>query len=114
MIPFKVDQSWYETYWYGDASLRHAGKRRPIRLKSIAAAAALLAASGSGAALAQGLPPGFDLYQSSWPNYVESHQAHAASVGGTITTHANGSASIARNNESASVADNIQHSGRKG
>ena len=57
MIPFKVDQSWYETYWYGDASLRHAGKRRPIRLKSIAAAAALLAASGSGAALAQGLPP---------------------------------------------------------
>ena len=96
MIPFKVYQSWYEDHWYGDASLnlKHAGKRSLIRLKSVAAAAALLTAIGSGAALAQGLPPGFGSWQSTWPSHIESRQAQAQ---GTTVAHPERRVSLAGN-----------------
>jgi hypothetical protein len=116
MVPFRVNQSWYETYWYGHAlhaRWRPAEGQRSTRAKRIAAAAALLTAIGGGAALAQGTPPGFGPWQSGWPSYVESHQAHAANAGKATTAHPGGRAAMARNGEPAPFAGNAQDSQRR-
>jgi hypothetical protein len=49
-------------------------------MKKIAIAAALLTAIGSGAALAQGAPPGSPSWNDSWPGTVPSYQGRAVSA----------------------------------
>ena len=117
MIPFSVNQSWYETHWFGGAlpraRCRLAESRRASRVKRIAAIAALITEIGGGAALAQGAPPGFSPWQSGWPGYVESHQAHARNAHGATAAHPGGRAAVAKNSQPAPLAGNTQDSRRR-
>jgi hypothetical protein len=56
-------------------------------MKKIAIAAALLTAIGSGAALAQGAPPGSPSWNNSWPGSSESYQARAVNGAKTAQAH---------------------------
>ncbi len=58
-------------------------------MKKIAIAAALLSAIGSGAALAQGAPPGSPSWNNSWPGIVELYQARAVNAPKTTTARSN-------------------------
>ncbi|HJS88258.1 MAG TPA: hypothetical protein VJ779_22635 [Acetobacteraceae bacterium] len=58
-------------------------------MKKIATAAALLLAIGSGAALAQGAPPGSPSWNDSWPGIAEAPQARAVNTHKANETHAN-------------------------
>ncbi len=76
--------------------------------------AALLTAVGSGAALAQGAPPGFAPWQSGWSSYIEPHQAPVRSARGASTMRSDRSAAAARQNGSVPVAGNGQSIHRRG
>jgi len=58
-------------------------------MKKIAIAAVLLTAIGSGAALAQGAPPGSPSWNNSWPGAAESHQARVMNGTKAAQAHAN-------------------------
>ena len=118
MTPFIVNQFWYEAHWFGRA-LPHtrplrAGSRMSARVGKIAAAAALLTATGGGAALAQGSPPGFGPWQSGWPDYLVSHQPRATDARGPAAAQPGGRATVAKNGEPAPVAGNAPATRRKG
>ena len=117
MIPFIVNKSWYETHWYGRAVPRAcrlpAESRGSTRAKKIAAAA-LLTATGGGAALAQGSPPGLGPWQSGWPDYLVSHRPRAAEARGPAAAQPGGRAAVAKNGEPAPVAGNAPATRRKG
>ncbi len=79
-------------------------------MKKIATAVALLTALGSGAALAQGAPPGYAPWHSGWPSYIETHQAPAMSAHRATTTRADQLAAA----RSVPVAGNPQGNRRGG
>ena len=73
-------------------------------MKKIAIAAALLTAIGSGAALAQGAPPGSPSWNNSWPGTVDSYQARAVNGTKTAQAHSNQFAQV----RSGSGRTNVQ------
>ncbi len=70
--------------------------------------AALLTAIGSGAALAQGNPPGYGPWQSGWPAYVKSLQANPMTADTAVAARPNSRPALARNGVSVPVAGNTQ------
>ncbi len=111
MIPFNIDESWYQTHWYGDPAQQPRPPRGKTRNRAAIgriAAAALLTTIGSGAALAQGAPPGSAPWQSSWPSYVEQHQMQTMAASRATTTRPGGNAVAARRGGSVPVAGNAQ------
>lgn len=83
-------------------------------MKEIITVAALLATIGSGAALAQGTPPGYAPWQSSWPDYVKSLQANPMSAHTAVAARPNSRPALARNGVPIPVAGNTQGHSRGG
>jgi hypothetical protein len=83
-------------------------------MKKIATIVALFTAVGSGAALAQGAPPGFAPWHSGWPGYVESHQAPGTSAALATTRRQAPATPVARNGSSAPVVGYAERNPRKG
>ena len=77
-------------------------------MRKITTAAAVLTALGSGAALAQGLPPDFATWQSGWPSFIESQRGQSVSRGEASTTRDETRAMAARGNGPALVTSNTQ------
>lgn len=59
--------------------------------------AILLAALGSGIAMAQGLPPGYGAWQSGWRGGAEAQQAQALHAPQAAKARPDGRATLARN-----------------
>ncbi len=74
------------------------------------ATAALFVALGSGAALAQGAPPGSPSWQSGWPSAGDVHQAQAMAAHRATTARTNQFAAT----RSVPVAGNAQGTRRGG
>jgi len=83
-------------------------------MRKITTAAALLAALGSGAALAQGLPPGSAAWQSGWPSSTGSQRGQSVSPGEASTTRDEARTMTARGHGPAPVASNTQGTHRGG
>ncbi len=65
-------------------------------MKKITTVAALLSAIGSGAALAQGAPPGF-AWHSGWPSHIQSQQVFAMNARKATTTRPDSRTEVTRN-----------------
>jgi hypothetical protein len=66
-------------------------------MKTIMTTAALLAAIGSAAATAQGLPPGYGAWQSGWHGSAEAQQAQAMRAPQAAKTRSDNRATLAQN-----------------
>jgi hypothetical protein len=80
----------------------------------IATIAAALAVLGSGAALAQGAPPGFAPWQSGWPGFVQAHPSQETSDREGSVTRSEDRSLIARRSGSVPVRATAQNGDRKG
>jgi hypothetical protein len=83
-------------------------------MRTIMTAAALLAAVGGAAAMAQGLPPGYGAWQSGWHGAAEARQAQAVRAPQAAKTRPQGRATVARNSDSVPLAGNAQGAVRGG
>ena len=77
-------------------------------MKKVVTAAALLTVLGTGAALAQGAPPGSVPWQSGWPGYVASRQVQAMSPRNETQKPADSSV-VARTRRPIPVAGNAMN-----
>jgi SnoaL-like polyketide cyclase len=83
---------------------RTSDNRRIVEMKTIVITAILLAALGSGVAMAQGLPPGYGAWQSGWRGGAEAPQAQAMRAPQRAKTRPEGRVAVARNSGSVSLA----------
>jgi hypothetical protein len=77
-------------------------------MRTFITATAMLATLGSGAALAQGVPPGFAAWQSGWPRFIESQRGQSVSPSEASTTRDKARTMASRRNGPAPVASNTQ------
>jgi hypothetical protein len=75
-------------------------------MKRVMTAAALLTLLGSGAAMAQGLPPGYGGWHSGWAAYVQSQQAQLNARNATHQGHAGTRNEQARNDAPGPLSAN--------
>jgi hypothetical protein len=80
-----------------------------MEMKKIAIAAALLTMIGSGAALAQGAPPGSASWHSGWPSFIESQRMNARRA---TTPRPDHRGAATENSGSVPVAGNAQNTYR--
>ena len=73
-------------------------------MKRIMTTAILLAALGSGVAMAQGLPPGSGAWQSGWRGNAEAQQAQATRAPQAAKTRPDGRAALVRSSDPMSLA----------